>query len=136
HRAGLALPRHAPIPADAGSDAGIQGGGDAGQSPGAPVWSLKIRCHESRRARSGRLPCSALDVEAHAAVQSERRGMTPDRIWLAFGLLGQAIFVARFIVQWIASERKQESHIPLVFWYLSIVGGIITTGYAIHKRDI
>jgi len=61
--------------------------------------------------------------------------MTLDRAWLAFGLLGQIVFGMRFIVQWIASERKRESHIPLVFWYLSIVGGIITTAYAIHKRD-
>jgi lipid-A-disaccharide synthase-like uncharacterized protein len=62
--------------------------------------------------------------------------MTLDRAWLAFGLLGQVIFGMRFIVQWIASERKRESHIPIVFWYLSITGGIITTAYAIHKRDI
>jgi lipid-A-disaccharide synthase-like uncharacterized protein len=62
--------------------------------------------------------------------------MTFDRAWLIFGLLGQVIFGTRFIVQWIASERKKQSHIPLVFWYLSIVGGIITTAYAIHKRDI
>lgn len=62
--------------------------------------------------------------------------MTFDRAWLAFGLLGQIIFGMRFIVQWIASERKKESHIPVVFWYLSIIGGIITTAYAIHKRDI
>jgi lipid-A-disaccharide synthase-like uncharacterized protein len=62
--------------------------------------------------------------------------MTLDRAWLAFGLLGQIIFGARFIVQWIASERKRESHIPLVFWYLSIIGGIITTAYAIHKHDL
>ena len=61
--------------------------------------------------------------------------MTFDRAWLAFGLIGQVVFGARFIVQWIASERKRESHIPLTFWYLSIVGGIITTAYAIHKRD-
>jgi len=61
--------------------------------------------------------------------------MTLDRAWLAFGLIGQIVFGARFIVQWIASERKQESHIPIVFWYLSIAGGIITTAYAIHKRD-
>jgi len=61
--------------------------------------------------------------------------MTLDRAWLAFGLIGQVVFGARFIVQWIASERKKESHIPIVFWYLSIAGGIITTAYAIHKRD-
>ena len=61
--------------------------------------------------------------------------MTLDRAWLAFGLIGQVVFGARFIVQWIASERKRESHIPIMFWYLSIAGGIITTAYAIHKRD-
>lgn len=61
--------------------------------------------------------------------------MTLDRAWLVFGLAGQVIFGTRFIVQWIASERKRESHIPLMFWYLSIVGGIITTAYAIHKHD-
>ena len=61
--------------------------------------------------------------------------MTLDRAWLIFGLAGQVIFGARFVVQWIASERKRESHIPLIFWYLSIAGGIITTAYAIHKRD-
>src|SRR5581483_10164143 len=62
--------------------------------------------------------------------------MTLDRLWVAFGLLGQVVFGARFIVQWIASERKRESHIPIVFWYISIAGGIILTAYAIHKRDI
>ena len=61
--------------------------------------------------------------------------MTLDQAWLAFGLIGQIVFGARFIVQWIASERKKESHIPIVFWYLSIAGGIITTAYAIHRRD-
>jgi lipid-A-disaccharide synthase-like uncharacterized protein len=59
-----------------------------------------------------------------------------ERAWLVFGLLGQFIFGARFIVQWIASERKRQSHIPLIFWYLSIVGGIITLSYAIHRRDV
>lgn len=62
--------------------------------------------------------------------------MTLDRIWVGFGLLGQVVFGARFIIQWIASERRGESHIPLIFWYLSISGGIILFAYAIHKRDI
>ena len=56
-------------------------------------------------------------------------------LWLAFGLLGQLLFGGRFIVQWIASERKKTSHIPVVFWYLSLSGGIVTTIYAIHRRD-
>ena len=55
--------------------------------------------------------------------------------WVAFGLAGQLLFGSRFIVQWIASERKKASHIPIVFWYLSLSGGIVTTFYAIHRRD-
>ena len=61
--------------------------------------------------------------------------MTVDRIWLIVGLAGQAIFGGRFIVQWIASERRRESHIPIVFWYLSLLGGAVTLAYAIHKKD-
>lgn len=56
-------------------------------------------------------------------------------LWVAFGLVGQIVFGSRFIVQWIASERKKASYIPIVFWYLSLVGGIITLIYAIHKKD-
>jgi lipid-A-disaccharide synthase-like uncharacterized protein len=56
-------------------------------------------------------------------------------LWLVLGFLGQFIFGARFIVQWISSERRRASHIPIQFWYLSIVGGLITTIYAIHRRD-
>ena len=55
--------------------------------------------------------------------------------WVAFGLGGQLLFGSRFIVQWIASERKKQSHIPIVFWYLSLSGGIVTALYAIHRRD-
>lgn len=61
--------------------------------------------------------------------------MTADRVWLVLGLAGQAIFGGRFIVQWIASERRGESHIPLAFWYISLLGGAITFAYAIHKKD-
>lgn len=52
--------------------------------------------------------------------------------WLAFGLLGNAAFGARFLVQWIASERAGESVVPELFWYLSIVGSLILLGYALH----
>ena len=56
-------------------------------------------------------------------------------LWVAFGLLGQILFGSRFIVQWAASEKKKESYIPTVFWWLSLSGGIITAVYAIHIRD-
>jgi lipid-A-disaccharide synthase-like uncharacterized protein len=55
--------------------------------------------------------------------------------WLAFGLLGQAAFFLRFLVQWVVSERRGESVIPVSFWYLSIVGSLILLVYAIHRRE-
>lgn len=61
--------------------------------------------------------------------------MKNEYIWLGVGLLGQAIFSARFIVQWLVSEREKRSVIPVVFWYLSLLGGITLLLYSIYKRD-
>lgn len=55
--------------------------------------------------------------------------------WLALGLIGQGIFVSRFIVQWICSERQGFSTIPMTFWYLSIAGGLLLFVYAVDLRD-
>jgi lipid-A-disaccharide synthase-like uncharacterized protein len=55
--------------------------------------------------------------------------------WVVFGFLGQAIFAARFIIQWIVSEKKKESIVPLSFWYFSIAGGVVLLIYAIYKKD-
>ena len=56
-------------------------------------------------------------------------------IFLAIGFFGQAIFASRFIIQWIYSEKKGESYIPIIFWYLSIFGGIGLLVYAIFRKD-
>ena len=56
-------------------------------------------------------------------------------IWLAVGLLGQGIFSARFIIQWLVSEKEKKSIIPVAFWYLSLVGGLTLLLYALYKRD-
>ena len=61
--------------------------------------------------------------------------MKGEYIWLAIGLLGQGIFSARFIVQWLVSEKEKRSVIPVVFWYLSLLGGITLLFYSIYKRD-
>jgi lipid-A-disaccharide synthase-like uncharacterized protein len=62
--------------------------------------------------------------------------VSPDLLWIAIGFFGQALFSARFLVQWIASERRKESVIPTYFWYFSIGGGLVLLTYAIHRRDI
>ena len=55
--------------------------------------------------------------------------------WLIIGFVGQALFGARFIIQWIVSEKKGESTIPLAFWYCSIGGAMVLLTYAIHRQD-
>src|SRR5262245_8995619 len=56
-------------------------------------------------------------------------------LWVKIGFLGQFAFTARFLVQWIASEKKRDSVMPVAFWWLSLLGGSILLAYAIHRRD-
>jgi lipid-A-disaccharide synthase-like uncharacterized protein len=58
-----------------------------------------------------------------------------ETIFLIIGFIGQGLFASRFIVQWIYSERKGESSIPVIFWYLSIFGGLGLLSYAIFRKD-
>ena len=55
--------------------------------------------------------------------------------FLIIGFVGQGVFASRFIVQWIYSERKGQSSIPVIFWYLSIIGGIFLLAYAVFRKD-
>jgi lipid-A-disaccharide synthase-like uncharacterized protein len=55
--------------------------------------------------------------------------------WLAFGLVAQLFFTARFLVQWIASERAGNSVVPIAFWFCSMGGGVMTLVYGIVKRE-
>lgn len=55
--------------------------------------------------------------------------------WVVFGLTGQLLFMCRFLVQWIASERERRSIIPIAFWYFSVGGGIVLFTYAVYRQD-
>jgi lipid-A-disaccharide synthase-like uncharacterized protein len=55
--------------------------------------------------------------------------------WVTLGFVGQGVFTARFLVQWLASEKRSESVIPVAFWWLSLMGGTTLLVYAIHRRD-
>ena len=55
--------------------------------------------------------------------------------WLAFGLVAQLLFTARFLVQWISSERAGQSVVPMAFWFFSMGGGLMTLVYGIAKRE-
>ncbi len=55
--------------------------------------------------------------------------------WIILGLAAQLAFTARFLVQWIASERAGKSVIPIAFWYLSLVGSIGLLIYSVIRAD-
>ena len=55
--------------------------------------------------------------------------------WAVFGFAAQAMFVMRFVLQWIASERIKRSIVPETFWYFSFGGGLMLLVYAIHRAD-
>jgi lipid-A-disaccharide synthase-like uncharacterized protein len=61
--------------------------------------------------------------------------MNRETVWLAIGFLCQGLFFMRFFVQWLASERKGKSHIPISFWYFSLGGSMILLTYAIYRLD-
>jgi len=56
-------------------------------------------------------------------------------LWLVVGFVGQGLFCARFVVQWVVSEKRGYSHVPVAFWYLSIVGSLLVLTYALLRWD-
>ena len=57
-------------------------------------------------------------------------------VWFIVGFTGQMVFGARFVLQWIVSEYKKRSHVPIAFWYISIIGSVILLTYSIHRKDL
>ncbi|GIX33478.1 MAG: lipid A biosynthesis protein [Lysobacterales bacterium] len=61
--------------------------------------------------------------------------MNDTLLWIIIGFIGQALFSARFLVQWWASERAGRSVVPKAFWILSLGGSLVLLSYAIHRED-
>jgi len=59
-----------------------------------------------------------------------------EKIFIILGLAGQLMFSARFLVQWIASEKRKKSVVPISFWFLSLFGSFLLLIYAIYRKDI
>ena len=57
------------------------------------------------------------------------------KLWLGLGFFAQLMFSARFLVQWLASEKAGKSIMPLLFWHLSIAGSVLLLVYSIHRKD-
>lgn len=57
-------------------------------------------------------------------------------MWLLFlGVVSQVLFTFRFVYQWIYSERKHESQLPMGFWAISLTGSLLILTYAIIRKD-
>jgi lipid-A-disaccharide synthase-like uncharacterized protein len=56
-------------------------------------------------------------------------------VWIVFGFIAQSMFFLRFFVQWLASEKRKQSVIPISFWWLSLSGGVMLLIYSIYRRD-
>ena len=61
--------------------------------------------------------------------------MTGQTVWLRIGFLGQTLFSARFVIQWLASERMRRSVVPHAFWWFSLAGGVTLLAYALWRGD-
>jgi len=61
--------------------------------------------------------------------------LTSEHLWLGVSILGQALFSARFLIQWLHSERLKRSVVPIAFWYFSVLGGATLLIYMIHQRE-
>ncbi|MEE4284545.1 MAG: lipid-A-disaccharide synthase N-terminal domain-containing protein [Mariniphaga sp.] len=54
---------------------------------------------------------------------------------MIWGSAGQVIFTFRFIYQWIYSEQRKDSFLPLGFWVISTIGSLMIFTYAIYRLD-
>jgi lipid-A-disaccharide synthase-like uncharacterized protein len=58
-----------------------------------------------------------------------------DLVWLGIGLGGQCLFVLRWLIQWLASEKARRLVVPETFWYASLIGGLMVLAYGLYKPD-
>jgi lipid-A-disaccharide synthase-like uncharacterized protein len=70
----------------------------------------------------------------HAIAWYNEQSVT-DLVWIGLGFFAQFLFMMRFVIQWIASERAKRSVIPGLFWYFSIGGGALLFAYSIYRQD-
>ena len=60
---------------------------------------------------------------------------TRDLVWVGIGIFAQLMFSMRFLIQWIASEIKQKSVVPVAFWYFSLFGGLTLLAYGFYRGE-
>ncbi|KAA9339858.1 lauroyl acyltransferase [Hymenobacter busanensis] len=97
------------------------------------------KLHVVFRAAAFAFPLATLLWFVTGSAHMSLRAMLSTRIpggWLLLGAVGQTIFLLRFVYQWIYSERKGESVLPLGFWGVSFVGSVLILIYALLRHDV
>lgn len=107
------------------------------------IRNLQIKGEWQMLSRSFRLICTgipilafgymAMDIEAHFMTLFSRSEMS--RALLLWGSAGQVIFTLRFVYQWIFSEKRGQSLLPLGFWIISLIGSAMILSYAVYRKD-
>lgn len=68
---------------------------------------------------------------AHSTEGFEKRTL----IWIGVGILGQGLFALRFLIQWIVTEYKRRSVVPVSFWPLSIAATILLSASHFQQEE-
>ena len=69
-------------------------------------------------------------TQSGSATEAERT-----LFWITVGVVGQGLFACRFLIQWITTERKKESVIPVAFWYFSIAASVLMLASFLQLRE-
>lgn len=76
---------------------------------------------------------------AAAGTLAEPDGFMPFQhnywFWKVIGFGGLIIFQARWVVQWLHSEKHKESRVPIAFWWLSLAGALLELAYFLRQQD-
>ncbi len=100
------------------------------------IRNLRIHYHPERKPRrSGWIPLIAVALGCIPLLVFWEQETVTDA-WFFFGLLGNAVFGSRFFLQWVQSEARRESVLPLSFWYMSLIGAAILLIYSIIRNDL
>jgi lipid-A-disaccharide synthase-like uncharacterized protein len=88
---------------------------------------------------TGNLPKIWRKVMLNSVIEFLKSAITEeiikDPVWATIALVGQAIFGGRFILQWIVSEYKKRSHVPVAFWFMSLAGSVVLLAYSVHEKN-
>ena len=73
------------------------------------------------------MQCNTHEIVAAAVIL----GLDREQFWTAIGWLANGIFTSRFLVQWYATEKRRQVTVPVLFWWLSLVGSLLFLCYAV-----